>query len=158
MRRICVAVAVVAATSSLAFGQAVRSNMRRTGRARDAEAQRQVLATDDRRREALLQGDPAPLRQIYADDYQLVTPAGVVHTKSDQINDLTSGKLRYEKIEVMERSARVYGDVVVLVSREQTDITREGQQVGGEIRVTRVYKKYGPEWRVIATHASAIGH
>jgi ketosteroid isomerase-like protein len=124
---------------------------------RDAEARRQVLATDDRRREALLRGDPAPLRQIYADDYTLVTRAGVIRTKSDQINDLTSGRMRYVKVEESEQTMRVYDDVVVILLREKSDIVRASQQVGGEGRVTRVYKKFGTEWRVIATHASAIG-
>ena len=68
----------------------------------------QVLATDDGRLEALLRSDEAPLRQIYADDYTLVTLARVIHTKSDQIYDLTSGRLRYKKIKVIERgSARL---------------------------------------------------
>jgi hypothetical protein len=157
MRSICLAVAVVAGSWSLAFGQAEGSNTRRAGRAHNVKAERQVLAIDDRRREALLRSDPAPLRQIYANDYRLVTPAGVVHTKADQIEDLTSGRLRYKKIEITERSARVYDDVVVVLSREKTDIVRSGEQVGGDIRVTRVYKRLGRGWRVIATHASAIG-
>jgi ketosteroid isomerase-like protein len=157
MRRIFLAVAIAVVTSSLALGQTSRSNKRRAGQAGDAEARRQVLATDDRRVDALRRADVAPLRQIYADDYTLVTPAGIIQTKSDQINDLTSGQLRYKKIEVTERAVRVYGDVIVVLSREKTDIVRAGQQVGGDIRVTRIYKKFGPQWRVIATHASAIG-
>ena len=45
MRRICLAVALVAGISSLALGQADGSNTRRAGRAHVAEAERQVLAT-----------------------------------------------------------------------------------------------------------------
>jgi uncharacterized protein (TIGR02246 family) len=126
------------------------------GQSGHSEDQRQVLAADDRRTEALRRGDAAPLRQIYADDYTLVTPAGVIHGKSDQIEDLASGRLRYEGIDVTERTVRVYGDVAVVLSREKTNILRAGQQVGGDLRVTRVYKKFGPEWRVIATHSSLV--
>ena len=128
-----------------------------TGQSDEAEAKRQVLATDERRVEALRRNDPAPLRKIYADDYTLVTEDGIVHTKSDQLEALASGLLRYEKFDVTERAVRVYGDVVVvLVSREQSTIVRGGRQVGGDLRSTRVYKRFGKEWRVIATHASAI--
>ena len=122
----------------------------------EAEARRQVLATDARRIEALRTGDVAPLREIYADDYTLVTAAGVVHTKADQLDELASGQLRYEKFEVTERTVRVYGDVVILLSRERTTILRAGKQVGGDQRSTRVYKRFGKDWRVISTHASAI--
>ncbi len=154
---ILLAVAMVLVTFSFALGQASRNNPVRAGQARDAQARRQVLATDDRRSDALRRSDVAPLRKIYADDYTLVTPAGVIQTKSDQIDDLTSGRLQYVKIEVRERAVRVYGDVALILSREKTDILRAGQQVGGDIRVTRVYKRFGREWRVIATHASVIG-
>jgi ketosteroid isomerase-like protein len=127
------------------------------GQTNDAEAQRQVVATDERRADALRRNDGAPLRQIYADDYTLVTPAGVVRSMADQINELASGRVRYEKLEVKERNVRVYGDVAILLSRENDSILQAGQQVGGDIRFTRVYKKFGTEWRVIATHGSIVG-
>jgi len=121
----------------------------------DAESRRQVLTTDDRRIEALRRGDVAPLRQIYADDYTLVTPAGVVRSKTDQINELASGQL-LQKIEVTERTVRIYGDVAIVLSREKTSILLAGQQLGGDMRLTRTYRKFGSEWRVIATHGSLV--
>ena len=128
---ILLAAAMLGVTTPLASGQTPRSNASSAAQARDAEARRQVLATDDRRREALLRGDAAPLRQIYADDYTLVTRAGVIRTKSDQINDLTSGRMRYVKVEESEQTLRGYGDVVVILLRVRSDIVRAGQQVGG---------------------------
>ena len=121
----------------------------------DTEIRRQVLATDDRRIEALRSGNVAPLGEIYAEDYTLVTPAGVIRSRADQINELASGQLR-QKIEVIERTVRVYDDVAVVLSREKSDILLAGQQVGGDMRLTRVYKKFGNEWRVIATHGSLV--
>jgi len=127
-------------------------------RDRDEEVRRQVLATDDRRTAALRRGDSKPLYQIYADDYTLVTPStGVIRSKTEQINDLDSGHVRYEKIEVMERTVRVYGDVAIVVAREKYSILQAGQQVGGDIRFTRTYKQFGSDWRVIATHGTFIG-
>jgi ribonuclease Z len=124
---------------------------------REDDAGRQVLAIDDRRTEALRRGDSAPLHQIYADDYSLVTPAtGAIRSKAEQINDLVSGRVRYEKIEVTERTVRVYGDVAIVLAREKYSILQAGEQVGGDIRFTRTYKKFGDEWRVIATHGSFV--
>jgi len=125
------------------------------GQMADTESRRQILATDDQRMEALRRGDAAPLRHIYADDYSLVTPSGVVRSKSDQINELASGRL-HQKIELLERNLRVYGDVAIVLSRERSDIQLDGQQLGGEMLMTRVYKKFGPNWRVIATHGTFI--
>jgi hypothetical protein len=78
MRLIFLSLVIIVITLSFAIGQTAPNGTRRAGNARESEARRQVLATDDRRREALLRGDASPLRQIYADDYTLVTPAGVI--------------------------------------------------------------------------------
>ena len=122
----------------------------------NARVRQKIIATDDRREAALKQGDIATLRQIYADDYTLVSPAGVVQTKADQINDVSSGRLRYNKLELIERTVRIYGDTAVMLTRERADIVRNGEQVGGDVRITRIYKRFKTQWRVIATHASAI--
>ena len=126
------------------------------GQTQPSTVQRQVLETDDHRTEALRRGDASPLQQIYADDYTLVTPAGIIRTKADQIGEIESGRLHYQKIEVIERVVRVYDDVAVVLSRDKYDILLAGQQVGGDIHFTRVYKKFGAEWRLIATHGSPI--
>jgi quercetin dioxygenase-like cupin family protein/ketosteroid isomerase-like protein len=116
----------------------------------------EVLAIDDRRTEALRRGDPTPLQEIYADDYTLVTPAGLVRSKADQIAEIASGRLTYPQIEVVERTARAYGDVVVILSRDKYDIVLDGRQMGGDLRFTRIYRKLGTRWRLIATHGSPV--
>src|SRR5947208_2716456 len=88
-----------------------------------------ILKVDDRRMEALRRADPSPLQSIYADDYSLVTPSGVVRSKAEQIDDLKSGRVRYGKIETIERNVRIYGDVAIVLSREKYDMVQAGRQV-----------------------------
>lgn len=154
MKRIFLAVAMLVAPATLAPGQTSRNQTSRVDKV--DEARRQVLAMDDRRMEALRQRNPEPLREIYADDYTLVTPSGVIRSKDDQINDLVSGRVRYGKIETVERTVRVYGDVAVVLSRDKYDILQDGQQVGGDIFFTRTYKKSGAKWQEIATQGTFI--
>jgi uncharacterized protein (TIGR02246 family) len=116
-----------------------------------------VLATDDQRMDALRRGDPLPLERIYADDYTLVTGTGQIRTKAAQLAELKSGQLRYLQIETVERQVRMYGDVAILLTRQRAAIVQGGQQItGGDERVTRVYKNFDGQWRVIATHATPI--
>ncbi len=123
----------------------------------EEEARRQVLATDDRRTEALRKGNSVPLRDIYADDYTLVTPAAVaVRSKAAQLNDIESGRVRYELIDVGQRSVRIYGDIAIVLAREKYIIWQAGEQVGGDIQFTRTYKKFGADWRVVATHGTFV--
>jgi uncharacterized protein (TIGR02246 family) len=120
-------------------------------------AEQELVAVDDRRMDALRRGDALPLERIYADDYTLVTGTGQVRSKADQITELKSGRLRYATIESVERQVRLYGDVGVIVSRQKAVILQNGQQItSGDERVTRVYKRIGGSWRVIATHATPI--
>jgi len=122
----------------------------------DIAAQSEVIATDDRRIDALCRADTAALDKIYHDDYTLVTPTGTIRSKADQLGELASGQFRYETLEVTERTVRVYGDVAVLVEREKTKIVNAGRPLGGDTRFTRVYRRFGTEWRVIATQGSFI--
>jgi len=48
----------------------------------------------------------------------------------------------------------MYGDVAVVLSRQAGTIVRDGRQITrGDERVTRVYKNFNGQWKVIATHA-----
>ena len=152
MKRV-LALSMLVAASSLAFVQISCNYASRTGN--DDDARREVLATDDRRMEALRQGNPVPLQQIYADDYTLVTPSGVIRSKNDQISDLVAGRVRYGK-KTTERIVRVYGDVAVVLFRDKYDILQAGQQIGGDIFFTRTYKKFGTDWREIANQGTFV--
>lgn len=123
---------------------------------KNKEVEHQIIAVDDRRLNALRQGNPEPLRQIYADDYTLVTPSGEIHSKMDQINDLISGRVHFDKLELLERKVRVYGDVAIVLSRENSGIIQGGQSVGGDTYLTRTYKKVGSTWHVISTHGCFV--
>jgi uncharacterized protein (TIGR02246 family) len=117
----------------------------------------QVIATDEARMAALRRGDPAPLERIYADDYTLVTSLGQVRSKADQIAELKSGSLQYTDIRSVDRQVRLYGDVAVIVSRQRAEITQGGRRItNGDERVTRVYKNFNGQWKVIVTHATTI--
>jgi uncharacterized protein (TIGR02246 family) len=118
--------------------------------------EQQVIAADEQRMDALRRGDAAPLERLYADDYTLVTGLGQLRSKADQINELKSGALRYADIRSVERQVRLYGDVAVIVSRQRADIRQGSQRITGDERVTRVYKNFDGQWRVIATHATPI--
>jgi len=140
----------IALVAGAVISTTVSAQQRRT-------AEQQVLATDDQRMDALRRGDPVPLEKIYADDYTLVTGTGQIRTKADQLAELKTGELKYRQIEAVERQVRMYGDVAIVLTKQRATIVQGGQQItGGDERVTRVYKIYGGQWRVIATHATPI--
>jgi len=142
----------------LAAAVAAASQLAVAAQRQTSTAERELVAIDDQRMDALRRGDPLPLETIYADDYTLVTGRGEVRSKADQIAELKTGRLRYATIDSVDRQVRLYGDDVgVIISRQRAEIFQNGQRItSGDERVTRVYKKIRGSWRVIATHATPI--
>ncbi len=116
----------------------------------------EVLKIDDARIRARASGDVRTLTQIYADDYVLVTAEGDVRSKQDQIGELKSGKLRFAPLVPVERKVRLFGDVALVVSRDPAGIVRNGHQIGGDLRMVRVYVRRAGRWKLVSAQATRV--
>ena len=122
----------------------------------EEKTQREVLATDDMRIQARTQGDLETMSRIYGDDYQLVTAEGVLRTKEDQINEMQSGQLQFQPVENLARSVRLYDNTAIVLSHERSTIIRNGQDIGGNFRMNRVYIRRDERWQLVLAHATRI--
>lgn len=116
----------------------------------------EVLKTDDARIRARASGDVRTLGRIYADDYVLITAEGDVRSKQDQIGELKSGKLHFAPLVPVERNVRLFGDVALVVSRDPAGIVRAGQQIGGDLRMVRVYVRRAGRWQLVSAQATRV--
>jgi Domain of unknown function (DUF4440) len=116
----------------------------------------EVLKTDDARIRARAAGDAATLSRIYAVDYSLITAEGVVRTRQDQLGELRSGKLHFAPLVPVERKVRMFGDVALVVSRDPAGIVRNGQQIGGDLRMVRVYVRRAGRWQLVSAQATRV--
>ena len=116
----------------------------------------EVLKTDNARIEARAAGEVATLNRIYANDYVLITAEGVVRSKQDQISELKSGKLRFAPLKPMERTVRLFGDVALVTSRDPAGIVRNGQEIGGDLRMVRVYVQRSGRWQLVSAQATRV--
>ena len=115
-----------------------------------------VLKTDDARIRARAAGDVATLSRIYADDYSLITAEGVVRNRQDQLGELKSGTLHFAPLVPIERKVRMFGDVALVVSRDPANIVRNGQQIGGDLRMVRVYVHRAGRWQLVSAQATRV--
>lgn len=113
-----------------------------------------VLQADDMRAAAARAGDTAALDRIYAEEFRLITSTGIVRTRRDQIEEYGRGRIRYHSFERLERDATVLGTAAIVWSRERAVIMRDGEDVGGDHRVTRVYVLRDGRWQLVTAHAS----
>jgi uncharacterized protein (TIGR02246 family) len=116
----------------------------------------EVLKTDNARIQARARGDLQTLNRVYADDYVLITAEGDVRSKQDQIGELKSGKLHFAPLVPVERRVRLFGNVALVVSRDRAGIVRNGQQIGGDLRMVRVYVRRHGRWQLVSAQATRV--
>lgn len=127
-----------------------------TNRKPGEEARREVLATDDARIKARAAADIRTMSRIYAEDYTLVTAEGALRRKEDQIGEMRTGQLRFQPVELLERTVRVYDGTAIVLSHERAVIMRDGKDIGGDFRANRVYVERRGRWQLVLTQATRI--
>ena len=114
-------------------------------------AEQQISALSDEMIQANLKADAGFYEKYYADDAIIVHGNGKLVTKEQDIADLKSGTLKYESIDVREKSIRVHGDTAVV----HLLITFKGSLNGQpfppvNLRRTVVWVNQKGSWKVVA--------
>lgn len=122
----------------------------------NATAESDVLSLDDQRYTARANGDVDAMSRIYADDYTLITAEGALRAKSDQIDEMRAAQLKFNPIEIIDRTVRVYGDSAIVLAHEHSSIIRNGQEIGGNFRTSRIYVRRDGRWQLVHTQATRI--
>jgi hypothetical protein len=50
----------------------------------------------------------------------------------------------------------MFGDVALVVSRDPAGIVRNGQQIGGDLRMVRVYMRRAGRWQLVSAQATRV--
>ena len=78
-----------------------------------------IMKLTEKIREAALKGDVATYQELYADDYLGISAVtGAPSTKADTINNLKSGKLKYETLTISDVAVHFYGPRTALVTNK----------------------------------------
>jgi ketosteroid isomerase-like protein len=109
-----------------------------------------VLRADDRRFEAMRNGDWAALDAALADDLTYVHSTARLESKAEHVANLRAGKPHYRGIAPRERRARVHGTVGVVNGVSDMHVERDGKENRFTVRYLAVYAKAGADWRMIA--------
>lgn len=93
--------------------------------------------------------------QYYLDErLTYIHSNGWVQTKKELIDDLMSGKLTYNAIEVISDSIRVYPKSAVVTGRGKFTATMNGATNVFELTYSETYVLQKREWRLASRHAS----
>jgi NADPH-dependent 2,4-dienoyl-CoA reductase/sulfur reductase-like enzyme len=113
-------------------------------------SERDLIALDDKRREALLRGDVAVIDELFDDDLQYVhSTVREVDSKANYLAGLRSGDLKYKTIDLSERVGRVYGDCAVMTGLMRMDIFFRGQDRTVSSRYAATWIRRDDRWRMV---------
>ena len=121
-------------------------------------AEEAIHITQSRRFEAMMRGEAKLLDKLLDDDLTYTHSDGIVDTKTDLIESLKTGHIRYDSIEPDDMRVRVYRETAVVTGQAHMKARLQGQPLDFRIRFTEVYVKRGKQWLLVvwqSTRATA---
>jgi ketosteroid isomerase-like protein len=119
--------------------------------AQGGNVEQQISALSDEMIQANLRGDTGFYQKYYADDATIVHGNGKLFTKDQDIADLKSGAIKYEAIDVREKTIHVYGDTAVVHLLLTFKGSLSGKPFGPiNLRRTVVWVNQKGSWKVVA--------
>jgi uncharacterized protein (TIGR02246 family) len=101
---------------------------------------------------ALVAGDVGELSRIFADDYMQCDESGRVSTKSDVIENLRSGAIRFISMVSTGRRIRLLRDDVAIVhGSEDDEVEQGGKRFSVRYVYTDVVMKRDGKWQIVGS-------
>ncbi len=122
----------------------------------NSKAGEEVIELERAFGEALTRLDKARLDSLMADDFLLTNTIGKVVSKTQVIADITSPDYELESLVNDDISARIYGDVAVVMARGSAKGRYKGRDASGQFRYTRVWVKRQGRWQAVVAQATNI--
>jgi len=113
----------------------------------DAQA---VLAAEDRRYQAMLDGDLETLDALCADQLSYTHSNGVRDTKAEYFAKVREGYYVYHRIDHPVERVAVAGDAAVVIGRMTADLTSGGARKTIDCLATAVWTRGADGWRLLA--------
>ena len=106
---------------------------------------------------AAITRDRATLERIFAPDFRIISPNGVVGTRESLLALLTDGPAPYASALYQTDFVRDYGHIAVSVGMD-TVVPNTGAMAGKTVlrRVTQVWQRQKGVWRLTLRHANII--
>ena len=119
-------------------------------------AEQEIRALEEQLVQSAQKNDPSFLEQHATDDYVGITGMGDIVTKNQAVQEMRSGKMRYQSLQPRDINIRVYGNTAI-VNREATvSFVRNGKPVSGDYRSTRVWVKQDGNWKIASFESTPI--
>ena len=115
-----------------------------------------IKALEDRRYQAMLDGDVETLGRLCADDLIYTHSLGDRDDRPSYLAKVSDGHFRYHRIERPEERIVVLGDTAVVAGRMVADVTVAGAAKSLDNRSLAVWVKTADGWRFLAYQPTPV--
>lgn len=106
---------------------------------------------------SLVAADMAGADEVYAADFQHISPSGLVVTREHYLGRIMSGVHDYQILEpASEMRVRLYGDGAVITYQSKVDLVSNGNHITGHGWHTEVYEKHDGRWLIVWSQTTQI--
>lgn len=140
----------------IALGATCLASAQDTQHESEAEIQKEVLAIDNERYEAMQKKDMAALDRLHGDGLVFINTKGRMLNKAEYLEEIRSGALKFLSVETDEYTFCVYGDTVIMSGRAKSVVEYHGVVNKKPRRFTSVFIKMQGQWRLVAHQATLI--
>jgi ketosteroid isomerase-like protein len=109
-----------------------------------------VLDAEDRRYQAMLDGDLATLAELCADEVSYAHSNGARDTKDQYLEKVRSGYYVYHRIDHPVERVEVLGDAAIVVHRMTADLDSGGTRKSIDNLALAVWTRVSGDWRLLA--------
>jgi ketosteroid isomerase-like protein len=106
--------------------------------------------------DAMKRNDISFLENLEAPDYLFIDPAGMVHTREEDLAIARSGDLKIESMNIDEMKVRVYGDTAVVTGQSTVKGAFKTQDISGKYRWTDVFVKRNGKWQLVNAQLTPV--
>ncbi|AWG30055.1 nuclear transport factor 2 family protein [Burkholderia cenocepacia] len=107
-------------------------------------------------RAAMLANDVEALDALLDDDLVFTVPTGQVISKEDDLAAHRVKLLRPDTLDVIEMRASAVDEMILTTTRATLAGRFDGAAFTGTFAYTRLWRRSGAHWRVVAGHASQV--
>jgi ketosteroid isomerase-like protein len=122
----------------------------------DAETEKEVLEVERQKDQAIRNRDMAVLDRIYVDDLAFANGRGKVLTKSEHMEEIRSGNVKYQNSDRTDFHVHLYGGTAILTGRENSIVEYHGKTINTPRQFITVYVKLDGRWRYVAHQVTPV--
>jgi ketosteroid isomerase-like protein len=121
-----------------------------------SDATADIKKLEDRRFQAMIDGDFDTLDKLLGDDLIYTHSTGQSDTRAEYIAQCKNGRFKYSKIERPIENIQVYGDTVVVTGHTKMDVIADGKPKVLNSRYTDVWIRSPKGWQMVVWQSTPI--